>query len=54
VDGPWVECGRCGQPVLLSLFAESDEEPGVQVATCRRCGERVTLQPPRHPLGDLG
>lgn len=54
VDGPWVQCPRCGETVPLGVFAESDEEPGVQVATCTRCGERTTLQPPRHPLGDLG
>ncbi|HLZ37752.1 MAG TPA: hypothetical protein VKP64_08335 [Mycobacteriales bacterium] len=54
MDGPWVECARCGDTVLLGVFAESDEEPGVQVATCGRCGDRVTMQPPRHPLGDLG
>ena len=46
-DGPWVACGWCGAPVLLSLFAGSDDEPATSVAVCRGCHRRVTLSGPR-------
>ncbi len=45
-DTPHVACPWCGGAILLSRFAPSDEEIGVDVAVCPRCGRRVPLPLP--------
>jgi DNA-directed RNA polymerase subunit RPC12/RpoP len=48
-DTPHVACPWCGAPILLSRFAASDEEVGVDVAVCPQCGRRAPLPLPRDP-----
>jgi hypothetical protein len=45
-DRPEVACSWCGGGILLSRFAASDEEVGIDVAVCPHCGRRVPLPLP--------